>query len=85
MVSFQRFYSYIDSNKFGIDDSSTLIKRFNVLTGAYNVQKCPNYISAYLNTSGDQLIPMLKRIEEIYDCSGVCIKENIFMFSNINK
>lgn len=42
------------------------------------------YTDVYMKTY-KQYIPLLKFLEERFDCSGICIPANTFLFSDINK
>lgn len=51
--------------------------------GAKSVMDCPNAINIFRN---DEIsLKALNNLENVYKCSGMCEKENIFMFSDINK
>lgn len=70
---------------FGIGNESPRYQYFDAMNGVYNVQKCPKYQAMFSESVRTQMIPILKRIEEEYDCSGACVPSTHYLFSNINK
>lgn len=58
---------------------------FNITAGVYNVQKCQKYDHLFSIEMREKYAPLFKAAEEEYQCSGACIAENKYLFSNINK
>eukprot|EP00347_Sterkiella_histriomuscorum_P001366 403372312 len=74
----------LDPTLFNITQNDTNYQYFDARLGAYNAQRCGNYTFNFSPLVRDQYVPLLKQIEEDYDCSGVCKQADKFIFSNIN-
>jgi len=52
--------------------------------GANSVQECPN-LESFFTKEEQKSFYSLNSLENVYECSGICEENPIFMFSDINK